>query len=61
MPGVAAKITAAEARLSSKGSAVAVRRTVGPPPRADVPVAAASVNGPPGRRYSNAAPETQSH
>jgi cytochrome c-type biogenesis protein CcmH/NrfG len=46
MPGVAAKISAAQAKLSS-----------GRAP----PVARASVNGASGRRYSNAAPETQSH
>jgi cytochrome c-type biogenesis protein CcmH/NrfG len=48
MPGVAAKISAAQAKLS---------------PRRAPPVARASVNGAPGpgRRYSNAAPETQSH
>jgi Flp pilus assembly protein TadD len=46
MSGVAAKISAAEAKLSSMRAR---------------PVERASVNGAPGGRYSNAAPETQSH
>jgi cytochrome c-type biogenesis protein CcmH/NrfG len=63
MAGIAAKISAAQARLSSTRSSVAARRTVQPAPRAPVqpPVAPALVDRDPGRRYSNAAPETASH
>jgi len=48
-PGVAAKISAIEAKLSAK------RPTVNPPTRTVVADAAS------GKRYTNAAPETQSH
>ena len=48
-PGVAAKISAIEAKLSAK------RPTVNPSTRTVVADAAS------GKRYSNAAPETQSH
>jgi hypothetical protein len=48
MPGVTAKISSIEARLSAK-------RTPG-----NAPLRAASVDAA-GKRYSNAAPETQSH
>jgi hypothetical protein len=48
MSGVAAKISAAESKVPS-------RRAAG-----NLPVDRA-VNGSPGKRYSNAAPETQSH
>jgi len=48
-PGVAAKISAIEAKLSAKRS----------PGNASMRAAAA--DAPPGKRYSNAAPETQSH
>jgi cytochrome c-type biogenesis protein CcmH/NrfG len=63
MPGIAAKITAAEARLPAKQSSIAARRTAQPPVRApaELPVTAASVKGATRGRYSNAAPETQSH
>ncbi len=49
MPGIAAKISAAEAQSSSG-------RAPGNPP-----AVRASVNVPAGKRYSNAAPEAQSH
>lgn len=49
MPGIAAKISAAEAKSSS-------RRAPG-----NLPAVRASVNEPAGKRYSNAAPEAQSH
>jgi cytochrome c-type biogenesis protein CcmH/NrfG len=48
-PGIAAKISAIEAKLSAK------RPTVNPSTRTVVADAAS------GKRYSNAAPETQSH
>jgi cytochrome c-type biogenesis protein CcmH/NrfG len=48
-PGVAAKISAIEAKLSAK------RPSANPPTRTVVADAAS------GKRYSNAAPETQSH
>jgi cytochrome c-type biogenesis protein CcmH/NrfG len=62
-PGLAAKISAAEKRLASERSSVAARRTVQPAPRAPAKpqVARASQNMAAGRRYSNAAPATQSH
>ena len=49
MPGLAAKLSAAEKRLASERSTVAARRVVQPASHA------------PAGRYSNAAPETQSH
>jgi cytochrome c-type biogenesis protein CcmH/NrfG len=49
MPGVAAKISAAEAKLASRRA-----------PR-KLTVDRASVSGASGKRYSNAAPEAQSH
>jgi hypothetical protein len=48
-PGLAAKITAIEAKLSGKRIP------------ANAPLRAASADAASGKRYSNAAPETQSH
>jgi hypothetical protein len=63
MPGLDAKISVAEKRLASERSPVAGRRTVQSAPHvpADSPLVGASANTAPGKRYSNAAPETQSH
>ena len=49
MRGIAAKVSAAEARLVSKHAPKGPSTDPG------------SRNGPPGKRYSNAAPEAQSH
>ncbi|HWJ35348.1 MAG TPA: tetratricopeptide repeat protein [Steroidobacteraceae bacterium] len=49
MPGVAAKISAAEAKLLPKRAP------------ANRPADRASINAAAGKRYSNTAPETQSH
>ena len=63
MAGIAAKISAAKARLSPTRSSVAARPTVQSAPRAPAQpaVVPALVNRNPGRPYSNAAPEAQSH
>jgi Flp pilus assembly protein TadD len=49
LPGVTAKISAIEAKMSAKS------------PPANSPAHAASANPASGKRFSNAAPETQSH
>jgi Flp pilus assembly protein TadD len=49
LPGVVAKITAIEATISAKRAPV------------NAPMRSASAAAEPGKRYSNAAPETQSH
>lgn len=62
-PGIQAKIAAAEKRLASERSPSGGRRPVQSAPRtpADPALARASASTSPGKRYSNAAPETQSH
>jgi hypothetical protein len=62
MPGLAAKLNAAEKRLATERTEVPARRTVqSARAAADPPVARASSNMASGKPYSNAAPETQSH
>jgi cytochrome c-type biogenesis protein CcmH/NrfG len=62
-PGIQAKIVAAEKRLASERAPAAGRRPVQSAPHApaDPALARASASTAPGKRYSNAAPETQSH
>jgi hypothetical protein len=63
LPGIQAKISAAEKRLASDRVPGAARRPVpaATSASADPALARASANTAPGKRYSNAAPETQSH